>query len=44
MRLKRIRVSWIVSSSAWPMWSMPVTLGGGMTTVQSPTPLSSVRW
>ena len=38
MRLCRMIVSWIVSSRAWPMCSMPVTFGGGMVTVQSPTP------
>ena len=38
MRFMRISVSWMVSSSAWPMCSTPVTLGGGMVTVQSPTP------
>ncbi len=31
MRLRRDRVSWMVWSSAWPMCSDPVTLGGGMT-------------
>ena len=25
--------SWMVLFSMWPMWSTPVTLGGGMTTV-----------
>ena len=31
IRLKRVRMSWRVQSIAWPMWSCPVTLGGGMT-------------
>ena len=30
IRLNRMRRSWTVSCSAWPMWSRPVTLGGGM--------------
>ena len=38
MRAWRTMASWMESSSAWPMCSMPVTLGGGMVTVQSPTP------
>ena len=31
MRSKRTRMSWSVLLSAWPMWSEPVTFGGGMT-------------
>ena len=38
MRMKRTNVSWMVSSIAWPICSLPVTFGGGMVTVQSPTP------
>src|ERR1044071_5394412 len=30
MRLWRMSTSWIVSRSAWPMWSEPVTFGGGI--------------
>ena len=30
MRCQRISRSWIVSVSAWPMCSAPVTLGGGI--------------
>ncbi len=30
MRARRIRQSWIVPLSAWPMCSAPVTLGGGI--------------
>ena len=32
-RAWRMRMSWSVLSSAWPIWSEPVTLGGGMTMV-----------
>ena len=32
--LKRIRISCMVSSSAWPICSCPVTLGGGITIVK----------
>src|SRR5688572_9417815 len=28
-----MRMSWIVLSSAWPIWRLPVTFGGGMTMV-----------
>ena len=38
MRAIRMMASWMESSVAWPIWSLPVTLGGGMVTVQSPTP------
>ena len=39
MRCQRTSTSWIVSLSAWPMWRMPVTFGGGMTTEYgSPVP------
>ena len=31
MRFQRTRMSWSVLFSAWPMWSEPVTFGGGMT-------------
>jgi hypothetical protein len=31
MRRQRMSTSWIVSPRAWPMWSEPVTFGGGMT-------------
>ena len=31
IRFHRIRMSWMVLSRACPMWSEPVTLGGGMT-------------
>src|SRR6516162_7846782 len=31
MRALRLRMSWIVLFSTCPMWSMPVTFGGGMT-------------
>ena len=31
MRFQRMSTSWMVAVSAWPMWSEPVTLGGGMT-------------
>src|SRR5579862_5687122 len=31
MRALRLRMSWIVLLSTCPMWSMPVTFGGGMT-------------
>ena len=31
MRFQRTRMSWSVLLSAWPMWSEPVTFGGGMT-------------
>ncbi len=31
MRFQRVKMSSIVSPSAWPMCSDPVTLGGGMT-------------
>ena len=30
MRAWRISASWIEPLSAWPMWSAPVTLGGGI--------------
>ena len=30
IRLIRIRASWIVPFSAWPMWRAPVTFGGGI--------------
>ena len=30
IRLMRMSTSWIVPFSAWPMWSAPVTLGGGI--------------
>jgi dipeptidyl aminopeptidase/acylaminoacyl peptidase len=33
VRSRRVRTSWSVMSSAWPMWSEPVTFGGGMTIV-----------
>ena len=33
-RARRMRMSCSVLSSAWPMWSEPVTLGGGMTMVK----------
>ena len=33
MRFQRMSTSWIVSSSAWPRWSWPVTFGGGITMV-----------
>ncbi len=33
IRSKRIRTSWSVLLSAWPMCSAPVTLGGGITIV-----------
>ena len=33
MRARRTRMSWMVLFSMWPMWSTPVTLGGGITTV-----------
>ena len=33
MRCKRMRMSWSVLLSAWPMCSAPVTFGGGMTMV-----------
>ncbi len=33
MRARRISTSCNVLLSMWPMWSIPVTLGGGMTTV-----------
>ncbi len=29
MRLRRISESWIDPLSAWPIWSTPVTFGGG---------------
>ena len=29
IRLCRMRTSWIAPLSAWPMWSTPVTFGGG---------------
>ena len=38
MRERRTTTSWIVLLSAWPMWSEPVTLGGGMTTEYGSTP------
>src|SRR5215469_14044810 len=31
MRALRLRMSWMVLFSTCPMWSMPVTFGGGMT-------------
>ena len=31
MRFQRMRMSWMVAVSAWPMCSEPVTLGGGRT-------------
>ena len=31
MRALRLRMSWMVLLSTWPMCSMPVTFGGGMT-------------
>jgi hypothetical protein len=30
IRLRRMSASWIAPFSAWPMWSSPVTFGGGM--------------
>ena len=33
MRARRTSTSCSVLLSMWPMWSMPVTLGGGMTIV-----------
>ena len=38
IRAMRMMASWMESSVACPMWSLPVTFGGGMVTVQSPTP------
>ncbi len=38
MRAQRTMASWMESSRACPMWSLPVTFGGGMTIVQSPAP------
>ena len=32
-RARRTRMSWIVLLSMWPMWSIPVTFGGGITIV-----------
>ncbi len=34
MRAKRASTSCSVLLSAWPMWSEPVTFGGGMTMVK----------
>ena len=31
MRRQRMRMSWMVTNSAWPMCSEPVTFGGGIT-------------
>ena len=33
-RSKRHNMSWIVTLSAWPIWSDPVTFGGGSTMVK----------
>ena len=33
MRARRTKTSWMVLLSMCPMWSTPVTLGGGITTV-----------
>jgi hypothetical protein len=38
MRLRRMTTSWIVLLSACPIWSEPVTFGGGMTTTKGSTP------
>ena len=43
MRSKRQRMSWIVLLRACPMWSEPVTFGGGMTIVYGSAPLRSSR-
>ena len=31
IRFQRVRMSWSVLFKQWPMWSEPVTFGGGMT-------------
>ena len=41
MRSKRTSTSCSVSFSAWPMWSEPVTLGGGMTMENGSAPGSA---
>ena len=33
IRARRIKISWMVLLSIWPIWSTPVTLGGGITIV-----------
>ncbi len=38
IRSKRMRMSWMVLSSAWPRCSDPVTFGGGMTMVNGLAP------
>ena len=35
MRFIRTSTSWRVLLSAWPMWSEPVTFGGGITTLNA---------
>jgi hypothetical protein len=34
IRRQRTRTSWSVLSSAWPMWRLPVTFGGGIMMVK----------
>jgi hypothetical protein len=38
IRFTRARMSWRGLLGAWPMWSAPVTLGGGMTIVNGSRP------
>ena len=40
IRLKRVMTSCMVSSIAWPMWSCPVTLGGGIISEKGTFPSS----
>ncbi len=44
MRRERIRTSWIVLLSAWPMCSAPVTLGGGMAIAYAGSSLEGSAW
>ena len=42
--LKRIRMSWSVSSNACPIWSFPVIFGGGITIVYGCFVSSTSAW
>ena len=44
MRIQRTRMSWSVEFSAWPMWSEPVTFGGGITIEKGTPPAFSSAW